>query len=102
MLQNILAAQLGVGIGTFTIHLGSSHLYDRDRDLAKKILDAPGGYRHLTSPVLTAPPPRWLNDVLTREIFVVTNEVDPWLSYGRVLTAGSNIIALEHLKKLSD
>jgi thymidylate synthase len=41
MLQELLASQLGVSLGSYTHIAGSMHLYDRHCDLAQRIIDGP-------------------------------------------------------------
>jgi len=102
MMQNILAAQLGVGVGSFTIHLGSSHLYDRDRELALGVLNAASDAREdLRSPALVEPPPVRLNGVLASRQNIWSPIDEPWLTYASVLLAETNAKALDLLRQLS-
>ena len=99
MLQNILAGQLGADIGTLRLQLGSSHLYDRDRDKAKEVLAACDSTT-ICSPRLGGAPPAALEHVLTGQHgFTEVNEIEPALfqPYAMVLLANKNAIAQEML-----
>lgn len=56
MMQEIMAQQLGVGLGTYTHFVGSFHLYDRHVKLAQKILNEPA---YSTHPMPEMPPDPW-------------------------------------------
>ncbi len=97
MLGNILAAQLGLNLGSVTMHLGSSHLYERDRPhLEKVILPV-----MMSSPQLpSSPDPRLLN--VLREP-ADPNKVDlspPWNCYAQVLRSSNNHEAIVHLENM--
>lgn len=103
MLQNILAAQLDLDVGSFTIHLGSSHLYDRDRDKALAVLTAPVTVREdVRSPLLTTVPPIWLDAVLSGHGFIASPASEPWLTYASVLLSPTNLSAFDLLRRLSN
>jgi thymidylate synthase len=68
MLSNVLASQLHLLLGSFTIHLGSSHLYDINREDARRVLDAPEQLSGVQSPQLTGPPPQWMDRVLADRV----------------------------------
>jgi thymidylate synthase len=98
-LANILAAQLGVDTGGLTLHLGSSHLYARNGELAAAVI-ADGHVDDLRSPKFTREPPTWLDDVLTKRDSWFDPNLKPWNVYAQVLNADSNGEALKALKTL--
>jgi thymidylate synthase len=84
MLQRALAAELGVEAGILTLHVGSSHLYERDLERAREVLGGP-----LYSPTegLVIPGPPWLDyewirdreeSLRTGEDPELDDELDPW------------------------
>jgi thymidylate synthase len=101
MLANIAAAELQCHVGSLTMHLGSSHLYDRNRDKALQVLAAEMP-TFWCSPTLASEPPWWLLQVLQddekaqppAEFEVMT---EPWMHYGMVLNAQDNVEAFKHL-----
>lgn len=97
---NILAGQLGVELGHFTIHLGSSHMYDRNADSIDRILVTPR-VENIRSPRLPGFPPGELELVLTTREMNSDYEPlpSPWVDYARVLTAKNNEEALKALPK---
>jgi thymidylate synthase len=103
MLANIAAAQLELDLGPLVMHLGSSHLYLRDRDKALAVLNNPASLQYFRSPQVEAEPPWWLKQVLQDDPdarppaeFEVLHE--PWWTYAQVLNAENNIAAFELLK----
>lgn len=105
MMQNIMAALLGVQLGTFTLNIGSSHLYDRNENDAQRVLlERESSIR---SPRLVAAPPEWLDDILSRRPANLAEEFDgnspimPWIVYSQVLNATLNADAKSWLQKLS-
>lgn len=96
MLGNILAAQLGATVGSFTIHLGSSHIYERD--IFQTLKWQPTGESGLNSPQLLAAPPSWLDTVL-REPYPLSLASSEYNRYARVLNAVTNVEALKHLRE---
>lgn len=64
MMANILAAQLGITLGPTTFHLGSSHLYQNNEEMAGVILETETKPSSRRSPQFTEEPSVWLNYVL--------------------------------------
>lgn len=95
-LQNMMAGELGVARGWFTLHAGSSHLYDRDLSKADAVLgDSGRAYQTLASPALPGRPPTWLEEVLIKRTPVNAPQPIPpadmvWLPYAQVLLARSS------------
>jgi thymidylate synthase len=91
MFGQIMAAQLGVRPGPLSMHLGSSHLYDRDAPLASQILGQYSTeFTAVSSPRLPSAPPAWLEDVLVdpqRAAVTTFSELppEPWQSYAAIL-----------------
>lgn len=102
MLQNVLAAQLGVATGDFTIHLGSSHLYEHDLQGALAVLAHQDDTEFLNSPQFAEYPAPTLSAVLSDPTtFGHVAFAEPWDTYARVLSSPSNKDALELLRKIS-
>lgn len=106
MLANILAAQLHVRLGGLTMHLGSSHLYERDMDKAKLVLREPE-METIVSPQLQSAPPLWLEDVLCSQMVACDWEkaaAEPWASYAAILTGprANATRYLEHASRLHE
>ena len=97
MLANVAAAQLGVDLGPITLNLGSSHLYDRDREKADEARWVQN-HSYVRSPRLYEAPPAWLEDVLVTGRMRPLAE-GPWLTYGSILEDTSNANNLERLKR---
>jgi thymidylate synthase len=91
-----VAGALGFVVGSLVFNLGSSHLYDRDRERAKAVLDDPTRLYCVRSPLLPGLPPA--ETMLTDHLYDALDE--PWLTYGRALRAPLNIDALQHLEAL--
>lgn len=107
-LQNILAGQLSLRRGWFSIHLGSSHLYRTDLQRALEVLKgeefaSANDYNTLELPNLPGLPPEWLRSVLESKsldpVPTGTSQDDPWLPYARALVAPSNTAALDELRR---
>lgn len=110
MLGNYLAGALthvlrrSVELGTFTLNLGSSHLYEEHWARAVSVVHQAAGstLRSPRLPAMLDDPP--LADFLTR----VRTDAEayglpkPWYTYGLALTANSQASALYHLRGLSD
>ncbi len=100
MLLNIAAAQLHLKTGWFKMFLGSSHLYERNLDVARVALNA--FTADLRSPRLPGPPTEILDRLL------VTGEPapglldPPWSCYADVLLSKTNAEALTVLQALDD
>jgi thymidylate synthase len=106
MLGQCLAAQLGVRPGPLTMHLGSSHLYERDFDAAERVLSDPENFESISSPVLETPPPDWLEAVLVdprRALVTTFSDIppEPWRTYASVLMSTTREEALGLLRKIS-
>ena len=117
MLGNMLSAQLDLQLGSFTIHLGSSHLYETNRALAESVLYSE--VKHLSSPQLEDVPPLELDDVLrdpTRMTYPdyahalcyypnsgygAPRTRSHWLDYGKVLAAQTKQLAFTQLAYMS-
>lgn len=108
MLGQCMAAEIGARVGSLDMHLGSSHLYERDADNAKRVLEASDELDMITSPPLTTTPPAWLEDVLVNPAQAqVSREVldrphGPWLTYALILGAPRDAAytALKHASRL--
>lgn len=94
-LLNTMAAQLGYDIGSLTYQLGSSHLYESNREQAMAVIEE-GPPELVESPRFTEAPPPWLDSVLAnglpqldllRESEVIEPMPQPWATYAEVLTA---------------
>jgi thymidylate synthase len=103
MLQNIMAAQLGVGLGTFSLNIGSSHLYDKNFEGARQVAVMLADLESLRSPRLHAKPPSLLEWSLTQtppHAESGGSMIQPWATYHDVLMAKSNKEALTWLMTL--
>lgn len=104
MLGNIMAAQLASRLGSLSLNLGSSHLYERNVEVARNVLNHwVDGYTR-RSPRLKSAPPVWLEGILERppsmsDMTIVTPEApDPmWVQYATALCAFSSAEALRAL-----
>lgn len=86
-----IAGTLGLDRGAMTFNLGSSHLYDCDRDVASRVLAAPDAIECIGSPPLPEWPPSTILDS--------TDALKPpWDAYRNVLDAPTNAAALEALR----
>lgn len=105
-LQNAMAGELGLESGWFSLHLGSSHLYDRNAHASLTCLSPTTSSmppRTLRSPQLPGWPPAWLDRVLTHQSVgdVPRDAPDVWRWYADVLCAPSNRCAHALLTSLS-
>ena len=107
MLGNVLAAQLGVGLGRFTLFIGSSHLYESDVPRAVGVFGSldvstirSPYVSTIRSPYLNSTPPSWLESTLTQGSLPLETR-EPWRSYARVLLARDQREAREWLLKLA-
>jgi thymidylate synthase len=102
MIGNVVAGQFGLPFKKFSLNIGSSHLYERDREKAKIAFTTMSG--HLRSPAFTEGPPAWLDHVLVTRSMGSLNVVNVnrsvWLYYGAVLCAESNSVAYDRLQDL--
>jgi thymidylate synthase len=94
MLTSAAAGELGLATGELIFNLGSSHLYDRDREKAAEVLAAPELLQCVSSPSL----PGWPSDILDIDIGLTL----PWSSYRAVLDAPTNAEALLRLRTMGD
>jgi thymidylate synthase len=86
-----LAGELDLEPGSLIFNLGSSHLYDRDREKAGKVLAQPELLSCVSSPRLPGRPPA--DDILDFDETLTA----PWSLYRSVLMAKTNADALEVL-----
>jgi thymidylate synthase len=95
-LTNGLAGELGLVPGSLTFNLGSSHLYDRDREKAAGVLAAPELLQCVSSPRLPSKPPA--------EAILAYDELltAPWSIYRDALQARTSVDALTCLEVLSE
>lgn len=93
---NVLAGQLGVEQGWFIIHLGSSHMYDRNDEDISKILETNSRVLGIKSPALPGFPPDELEQILMKRVMNSDLEA-PWDRYAHVLLSPTNADALAHL-----
>jgi len=101
MIGNILAGDLGVQLGSVTFHLGSSHLYEQNYDIARVTMDF-NDRSYFRSPQLPSRPPRQL-DPLQLDWDVdqfIADELrqEPWLTFIKVLGATNRAGALAELR----
>jgi len=94
-LTNGVAGELGLTPGELTFNLGSSHLYDRDREKASTVLLQPGLLDHFTSPRLPGRPPA--DDILDLK----DDLLQPWSIYRDALEAKTSADALTCLRTLA-
>ena len=92
---NGFAGELDLKPGSLTYNLGSSHLYDRDREKAEKVLSQPELLSCVSSPRLPGRPPA--GDILDLR----DNLLRPWSVYRDALEAKTNADALTCLEVLS-
>jgi hypothetical protein len=89
-----MAAAVSAVPGHVEMHLGSSHLYEPQYDMARAVL-AGGKWATASSPELPDLPPWWLEHTLTLGRPPVDWAREPWLSYARALLAPTNKMAGE-------
>lgn len=95
MMTNSVAGELGLIPGSLIFNLGSSHLYDRDRNKAAAVLSQPESLSVISSPKLPGQPPadnilNWSNDL-----------IQPWSIYCDALQAKTSADALTCLRTLA-
>ena len=103
-LQNMMAGELELRRGWFSLHAGSSHLYQDDFAAAEAMLVDPRG-QTVQTPDLPGLPPAWLEDVLLKrhdaEILKITRRWDDqdlrWLPYAQVLLTSTRDAARDLL-----
>lgn len=96
-LQNCFAGELGVNRGWLSLHMGSSHLYERDIPALVEVL-TDGNYNTFYSPRLPGLPPAWLEDVFVhRRVDAMPQALlrpeatsNPWVRYAAVLMSRSS------------
>jgi thymidylate synthase len=106
-LTNCLASYFGIGVGSITMNLGSSHLYERDVEKAIKVIQNVNS-DYVASPLLTRsklmppmPPESFMSILLKPDLLLAENLVtNEWHGYARVLAAKSKAEALEVLREL--
>jgi thymidylate synthase len=86
MLANSVAAELAVPVGRITMHLGSSHLYERNFDEAQEVLKAKDALHSLRSPAFIERPSLKLEGVLMGGRSDV-GWTEPWSFYNEALSA---------------
>lgn len=96
MLTNTVAATLGVDTGSLTFQLGSSHLYETDRERAKVLLKNRVALRAFASPKFTEVPPSWLSYQLCQPIDIKVGDSvypdpkviaeEPWGRFAQILS----------------
>lgn len=103
MLLNILAYQLDMRVGSLTMNLGSSHLYETNYEGAEAVVNSIDKLLTFGSPSFTSPPPTWLEQVLVdNKNFEQPEDVDfIWATYSKILRADTNKDAFEFIKELS-
>lgn len=101
-IQNCIAGALGVGRGFFSLHAGSSHLYNLDDAKADNIVKVGYPEWSLLSPDLPGLPPAWLDDVFQKRDHRLIREDadDRWKLYACALCDDSWLDAREHLVTL--
>lgn len=109
MLGNILAAQLASRLGSLSLNLGSSHLYERNLEGARAVLNNWQEASFRRSPRLKSEPPHWLEGMLEKpqamsEMTIVTAKLpDPvWVQYATTLCSFTNTDALNALPNQVD
>jgi thymidylate synthase len=90
-----IAGELDLETGELIFNLGSSHLYDRDREKAGTVLARPELLECITSPRLPSRPPA--DDILDDDKVAL---IEPWATYRDVLRAKTQAKALDHLRAL--
>lgn len=100
MLTLGIAGELEVEPGSLTFNLGSSHLYDRDLDKARRVLDDPDSLKTFRSPRLPGRPPAnvILDDVMG--LSHLGSLPDPWYQYLTALRCEKSVDALSVLYDL--
>jgi thymidylate synthase len=96
-LMSGIAGELGLETGELIFNLGSSHLYDRDREKAGAVLTQPELLGCVTSPRLPGRPPA--DTVLDSDTIALA---EPWATYRDVLRAKTQAEALGHLRTLEE
>lgn len=102
MLTMGMAGELGAEPGSMTFNLGSSHLYDRDRDKAHQVLHHPDGLETVPSPRLPGrPPANVLLDHIDEGFGPLGPPPDPWHEYLKCLRCQTSAMALSVLRAAS-
>ena len=96
MLSMSVAGELGLTPGSLTFNLGSSHLYDRDREKAAAVLAAPELLSVVSSPQLPGLTPA--DAILSYDELLTA----PWSIYRDALQAKTNGDVLYCLRSLND
>ena len=95
-MTNGLAGELGLAPGSLTFNLGSSHLYDRDREKAIAVLAAPELLERINSPRLPCAAPA--DSILSYSEWLGA----PWSIYRDALQARTSADALTCLEVLAE
>lgn len=85
-LLNCVCGELNCRVGFVQFNLGSSHLYERDAERAKTVLDRRGLGESRDSPALPGfPPTELLMAVANADILKMHQFESPWNMYARIL-----------------
>lgn len=102
-LTNALSSKIGLSVGSVTMNLGSSHLYDANEEGAMKVLSE-RSYSYLSSPQLKPfskiPTHDEIKFILNNASFPAYLDIEPWRSYEKALLIDKQD-ALNELRKLS-
>ena len=90
-----IAGELGLALGSLTFNLGSSHLYDCNREKAAAVLTDTELLDHVSSPRLPGRPPA--DDILDLK----SDLLQPWAVYRDALEAKTSVDALTCLRTLA-
>lgn len=88
-----VAGELGLSRGSLSFNLGSSHMYERDREKLGAILVDPDTLRTVVSPPLPGLPPAGRILALEESLAV------PWDAYAAALAAPTSTAALQALRE---
>lgn len=94
-MTNSLAGELDLVPGSLIFNLGSSHLYDRDREKAAAVLATPKLLQYVNSPRLPGRPPA--DDILDMK----SSLFQPWAVYRDALETKTSADALTYLRTLA-
>ena len=100
MLGNILAGQLGARVGSVTMHLGSSHLYERNLQVAKEVVRNENDLGCICSPYLGGAPPEELKLRLIQPVGTPMLLPGNWQHYADALSGPTSALALNALRSV--
>lgn len=101
MLANCMSAELGCELGSLTLQLGSSHLYDRNRENALSLVNEQHLFETIASRRFKEVPPDWLDEELQKPKWPRgTGSTSVWVRYKEVLAGGALSKASEQLRYL--